>query len=320
MKKITLLFSLLLCFVTSAQNNITFSVDMAGQSFTQAYVSGSFNSWSGDSNPLTDMGGGIWEVTLPIPDGEYEFKFTFDNWTGQEAFTQGDVCTITNYGNTNRRLVVAGADQTLATALFGVCAESSDGNNGPHNVTFNVDMSGAPAFTTAYVSGEFNSWSGDANALSDMGGGIYSTTLPLNEASYQFKVTTDNWTQQEGFAPGDAGTSTDGTFTNRYIAVNGDKTLDFAWNVAKVLNVKTLNSVTNYSVYPNPAKNSWTIKSDSQIIIKTIQVFDVLGKQVMTLTPKTNEMSIDASTLPNGLYFAKMTTDLGSGSIKLIKN
>lgn len=73
-----------------------------------------------------------------------------------------------------------------------------------------------------------------------------------------------------------------------------------------------------FSVYPNPSNNVWNIKGQENI--NEVQVHDVLGKRVMSLTPRSSEISIDASALPKGLYFAKLTTDLGSNSIKLIKN
>ena len=49
-------------------------------------------------------------------------------------------------------------------------------------------------------------------------------------------------------------------------------------------------------------------------------VYEILGKQVMTLTPNASEVKIDAYTLSKGLYFAKISTDNGSSSLKLIKN
>lgn len=318
MKKLYFLTCLLASFSIHAQdNNITFSVDMTGQSFTQAYVSGSFNSWSGESNPLSNVSGNIWEATLPIPQGEYEYKFTFDNWTGQEAFTQGDVCTITNYGNHNRRLVVNGSDKTLATAPFGVCAESAT-NPGPHDVTISVDMTGQ-TFTNVYISGEFNGWSGTSNQLIEAvpGSGIYSSTFPLDEGSYQFKITTDDWAMQEGFNPGDPGTSTDGTYTNRYMQIDDAKTYDLVWNSPEILSIDELISSTELSVFPNPSKDVWNISSNQ--IIESVFVYDVLGKQVMNLQPNNTNVTIDATALPNGLYFARMVTELGSSSTKLIK-
>ena len=46
----------------------------------------------------------------------------------------------------------------------------------------------------------------------------------------------------------------------------------------------------------------------------------MLGKQVISLNPNSEEVTIDASELPTGLYFAKIATEIGSNSVKLIKN
>jgi hypothetical protein len=74
----------------------------------------------------------------------------------------------------------------------------------------------------------------------------------------------------------------------------------------------------NFNVSPNPTTDVWTVKG--QRTIKSVNVYDVLGKQVMNLQPNRTDVSIDATTLPKGLYFARVATELGSNSIKLIKN
>lgn len=330
MKKITLLiFTLMIGTVTFAQSNITFSVDMAGQTFTQPYVSGNFNSWSGDANALVNTSGTIWEITLPLMDGEYEYKFTYDNWTGQDTFTQGDVCTITNYNNTNRRLVVSGSDMVLPTAMFNECAEDSDGNNGPHSVTFSIDMNGyGGTLGTVYLNGEnyngqgLGNWCGACgNELTDMGGGIWQTTLMLEEYAYQFKFTVDGWNDQEGFNPGDEQTATDGTFTNRYIRVDGDKSVNFVWN-APQQTLSTSDEIKQnitLSVYPNPSTSSWNIKTNNQTI-DSVEVFDILGKQVIALSPNASEVSVEASGLNDGIYLAKITSNNNIKTVKLVKN
>ena len=53
--------------------------------------------------------------------------------------------------------------------------------------------------------------------------------------------------------------------------------------------------------------------------MSSIQVFDILGKQVLSLTPEATEAKIDASVLKSGLYFAKINTDNGSSSLKLVR-
>jgi hypothetical protein len=79
------------------------------------------------------------------------------------------------------------------------------------------------------------------------------------------------------------------------------------------------NQLVSFSAYPNPSKNSWTVKTNN-INISSIIVFDVLGKNVLTMSPNVSEVNIDASKLSKGLYFATVNTEAGSESLKLIKN
>jgi len=77
-------------------------------------------------------------------------------------------------------------------------------------------------------------------------------------------------------------------------------------------------SQVNISVYPNPTLNVWNVKTSAQTI-NSIQVFDILGKQVLTLNPNTQDAVIDASTLNSGLYFAKVNSDAGTQTLKLVR-
>lgn len=76
--------------------------------------------------------------------------------------------------------------------------------------------------------------------------------------------------------------------------------------------------IAGLNVYPNPAQDSWTVKTQN-IKMSSIQVFDMLGKQVLSLKPEATEAIINASQLRTGLYFAKISTANGSTSLKLIK-
>lgn len=50
------------------------------------FVNGSFNNWCGSCNPMTNVSGSLWEVTLPLNPGGIEYKFTVDGWNDQENF------------------------------------------------------------------------------------------------------------------------------------------------------------------------------------------------------------------------------------------
>ena len=76
--------------------------------------------------------------------------------------------------------------------------------------------------------------------------------------------------------------------------------------------------ITGLSMYPNPTQDSWNIKTQ-KVEMTAITVFDVLGKSVLSMTPKSSEVTIEARSLRTGLYFAKIETANGSQTVKLIK-
>ena len=48
-------------------------------------------------------------------------------------------------------------------------------------------------------------------------------------------------------------------------------------------------------VFPNPTQNQWTMQAEKNI--ESVRVFDVLGKEVMHVTPFSNAVNIDATKL-----------------------
>ncbi|MEW4922335.1 T9SS type A sorting domain-containing protein [Algibacter sp. 2305UL17-15] len=75
---------------------------------------------------------------------------------------------------------------------------------------------------------------------------------------------------------------------------------------------------TAFTAYPNPTQDNWTVKGQDAKI-ETINVFDILGKQVLRLSPNNREALIDGSSLKSGIYFAHIKTLTGINSVKLIK-
>jgi hypothetical protein len=72
-----------------------------------------------------------------------------------------------------------------------------------------------------------------------------------------------------------------------------------------------------FSVFPNPANDAWNIKSEQNIDL--IQVFDIQGQLVITLTPNSETASINAIGLTKGIYFVKLNSAKGTKSVRLIK-
>lgn len=120
------------CAACNVENaTVTFKVDMSQQTgFTTANINGTFNGWCGACNPMTDANSdGIWEITLPLPAASYEYKFTFDGWTGQENLTAGSSCTVTANGYTNRTVTVGTTNITQETVCWGYCVACNLNND-----------------------------------------------------------------------------------------------------------------------------------------------------------------------------------------------
>ncbi|MFK7950350.1 MAG: hypothetical protein AB8G11_22365, partial [Saprospiraceae bacterium] len=200
--------------------DLTFSVDMSqytGSTANGVFINGSFNNWSGSSNPLTDQGNGIWSGTITVPENDsIEYKFTVDGWNDQENFTGAEPCTKTTGPNTNRLLVYGNTNMTVPTVCWNSCTACVT-NPTTVDLTVSVDMSQyTGTFTTAYVFGSFNSWNGTANPLTDQGNGIWSGTITVPENdSIEYKFLADG--TQENFTGGEPCTKTTGAFTNRLL-------------------------------------------------------------------------------------------------------
>lgn len=74
---------------------------------------------------------------------------------------------------------------------------------------------------------------------------------------------------------------------------------------------------TSISTYPNPVTSTFTI--NSQEVISSVSIFNVLGQQVINQTPDTLNFVLDFSNLTAGLYMANIATQSGSKTVKVIK-
>jgi len=117
---------------TPAQTSqmVTFKVDMnyyTAAAFTTPEVNGTFNGWCGSCNVLADGDGdGIWEGTYEVLGDSIEYKFSYDNWTGQEELTVGSSCTKTTGEFTNRFLMLDGTDLELDVVCWEQCIECAE--------------------------------------------------------------------------------------------------------------------------------------------------------------------------------------------------
>lgn len=77
----------------------------------------------------------------------------------------------------------------------------------------------------------------------------------------------------------------------------------------------------NFAVYPNPATNVLNINTKGSTSMNQIQLTDINGRIVKTVNAaQVSETQINIGDLNSGVYFLKISSDLGVGTSKIIKN
>ena len=69
-------------------------------------------------------------------------------------------------------------------------------------------------------------------------------------------------------------------------------------------------SISNIKLYPNPAKDILTIQTTNGIKIASVEVFDILGKQIIKSELQNNTLNV--SELTQGMYIVKMISEEGN--------
>ncbi|WP_452221738.1 T9SS type A sorting domain-containing protein [Lacinutrix salivirga] len=101
-------------------------------------------------------------------------------------------------------------------------------------------------------------------------------------------------------------------------AANSGILLLFELSVQAVLSVDEFsgNSIKHYY---NSNTNSLHLESTS-VAFTNIEVYDILGKQILAQTLNSNEESVSLGAINNGVYIAKVSTGNGTKTLKFVKN
>lgn len=194
----SLLLSICYLFLTYsaliAQNvNLTFRVDMSAESVSNngVHIAGSFQSeaglgadWTPGSTPMQDADGdNIYELTVTLPPGTYQYKFINGNAWGMDENPPSE-CSV---GNTNNREVTVGNnDLALPAVPFNACLAK---------LRLAVNMTGQEVSPQGvYVMGDFQeaagfsmNWDPGATALHDLNkDGTFEVELSVPPGDYQY--------------------------------------------------------------------------------------------------------------------------------------
>ncbi|MBM3916763.1 MAG: T9SS type A sorting domain-containing protein [Sphingomonadales bacterium] len=300
--------------------NVTFRVDMsqyAGSLAGGMFVNGTFNGWCGTCNPMTDQGNGSWAVTLPLPPGAIEYKFTIDGWNAQEEFAGGESCTVSSGGFTNRAHTVT-SDITLPNVCFASCDACTN------DITFAVDMNdyvngGGSTTAGVFLNGTFNGWCGTCTPMADANGdNVWDVTVPLTAGAIEYKFTVDGWNVSEQFVGGESCTVTNGGFTNRAYTVTTAATIgEVCWESCDdcTTGIEELNNTV--TLYPNPVNTIMTVKATDAM--QQIRILDLTGKVVATFVGNGLTQEINVESLKAGIYTIQIATAAGNSSKQFVK-
>jgi len=186
---------------------------------------------------------------------------------------------------------------------------------------------------SAYKTVHFDYWTHDAKALNFYlidetaaipGGDAAEPRYSILEVGGDEAITYDQWVSVsiplQHFLDYDSGTFTYDLNDIFQYKFDGNGTVYFDniyFSNDPALSTKEFKT-TDFKVFPNPTQENWIVRSESDNI-KTIKIFNILGKTVLAISPNSKEVKINASQLTSGLYLAKIITEKGAGSIKLVK-
>lgn len=168
---------------------VTFRVDMNSSTVNAngVHVAGDFQAaagypgnWNPGTTQLSDANSdGIYEVTLNLPAGSYQYKYINGNAWGQDESVPS-ACSTFN----NRTFTVSGAT-TLDAYCFGTCNILCTAPT--YFVQFRVDMNNECNWDSVDVAGSFNNWAGSKKLTPSSPSGVYARTLTLAAGGYDFK-------------------------------------------------------------------------------------------------------------------------------------
>ena len=329
------------CGSCVAPTPVTFRVDMSTQaaiSVNGVCVAGNFQGWTPGADFLTDDDGDlVFETTIDVAPGDYEFKFiNGNNWGGDgegnidNENPPGD-CT----SNGNRTFSVADEPVTVQYC-YNQCNESCVADPDPAPITFRVDMSNETVSETGvwFIGGITSpQWQAGALEMSDGDGdNIYEVTYEVSGAAffeyrycngdpYPGGVQDDSVAEVGDFEAGGCGQSNPfGEFNRTHVRsgqpeelgaycyascldCNGD-------SVGTVIGIEELQDFIGLEAFPNPARDVVNLRVEGMDGLLQVRLYDLSGKQMMTdrIQVQTGTiLTYGVSDLTPGMYILEAT-------------
>lgn len=316
----TITFSIVLCgllsFAVNGQQNAT-PVKSSGVISQSPVVPPNLVTCDGVltnyTNSIVDAGGG---VTSQDFEETYD---TYDNQAADDFKAPGSgvskICKVSITGSLSAGGFAADPDSEIVLRLYDddagspgnliyteIFPGSVDGNN---DGSFILDLAGGPDL----IGGVTHWISVQAQMSNDLAGQwFWSTASDGNGKIYAWKNPGD------GFGNGCVEWS---PHTNCALPGVADLLMDISFNA--VLGINSNSMETAVSIYPNPAKGQFTLRSD--VSLEKLTIYDIRGRMVsnVNLSEMSNEKNIDISSLLPGVYMVQISGEKGTVVKNLVK-
>jgi hypothetical protein len=98
---------------------------------------------------------------------------------------------------------------------------------------------------------------------------------------------------------------------------SGQKVTNQTWRIDYIVASIQEESLSSFKLFPNPTSESVKLLFKSTLI-RTIQLIDLLGKEVKQLTTTDKRIELNVSEFPKGIYFVTVSSEKGISSQKII--
>ncbi|MFY8188747.1 MAG: T9SS type A sorting domain-containing protein [Flavobacterium sp.] len=333
--------------VIPANGNAKFRQDGA---WTINWGSNTFPTGTGTQNgPDIPVLAGIYDISINIVSGAYAFEAVvtdFDNigfiggfnWFSESVpmlTTDGDVYTYKDF-YFNDSSVKFRKDNAWNDNWGGTTFPSGDAiydaptyiplTTGFYNITFDLDeltYDFQPAPITM-IGPAVSDWNTDVAMTTADGGKTFTAEdVALSAGEMKFRVN-NAWSLNYGGTTFPNGTANPNSVNEAAIvAVAGTYDITFDRVALTYTFTSTLsnpeNEFSNVKIYPNPTFNQWNV-SLGNAAATSLQLSDISGKVIVSMNNILSDVSIDASALQQGVYFATLRGENGQKTFKLVKN
>lgn len=313
------------CFMNFDSVNITFELNMTYQDVSPEGVYLATQEF-GNLQEMTDPDGDeVYSITLRQPVG-FNTYYTFTNGNCPDLSCRENISgqPCAQAVNFYDRLLPLVTNDTIIQSCFSECSDDlmCTPPVEPTMVTFMVDMRQQEVSNAGvYLGADFDNWSGNIALQDDDEDGIWSTIIPLNPGTYEYKFINGG----PGFngviedldpeTDGDC-TITNGIFTNRVMTViPGMTTMELdsvcfgSCSSCIISNTTKPNADWSVQVVPTIAQDQvWLLFRDPAFAEKNIRVFASSGQLIFEdqLFNQSGPYNLATAKWPDGLYVVQI--------------